>query len=84
MPRTSHSSCPFIVIGGLGSFSYPGRGFIGVFLRRSACNTLWILMCGGSSSWYEYLIYSKILNGPAACRLSLGLGWLVCQPLRDT
>ena len=34
MPRTSHFSYPFIVIGGLEFFFYPGKGFIGVFLRR--------------------------------------------------
>ena len=84
MPRTSHSSCPFIIIGGLGSFSYPGKGFIGAFLKRLMCSTSWILMCGGNSSRYEYPICSKILNGPAVCRLNLGFGWSVCQPLRDT
>ena len=83
MPRTSHSSYPFIVISGLRSFSYPGKGFIGVFLRRLACSTLWILMCGGSSSRYEYPTCFKILKRPAACRLSLGLGRSVCQPLCD-
>ena len=84
MPRTSHFSCHSIVIGGLGSSSYPGKGFIGAFLRRLACSTLWILMCGGSSSRYEYPICSKILKRPAVCKLSLGLGRLVYQPLRDT
>ena len=84
MPRTSHFSCPFIVISDLRSSFCPGKGFIGTFLRRLVCNTLWILMCGGSSNRYKYFIYFKILKGPAACRLSLRLGWSVCQPLRDT
>ena len=84
MPRTSYSSCPFIITGGLGSFFCFGKGFISAFLRRSACSTLWILMCGGSFSRYECLTCFKILKGPAAYRLSLELGWLVCQPLRDT
>ena len=83
MPRTSYSSCPSIVTGGLGSFSWPGKGFIEAFLRRLACSTLWILTCGGNSSRYEYPTCSKILKGPAACRSSLRLGRSVCQPLRD-
>ena len=74
MPRTSHSSYPFIVIGGLRSFSYPGKGFIGAFLRRLTCSTLWILTCGGSFNRYKYPIYSKILNRPAAYKLNLRLG----------
>ena len=84
MPRTSHSSCPSIIIGDLRSFFCPGRGFISAFLRRSACSISWILTCGRSSSRYECPICSKILNGPAACRLSLGLSRFICQPLRNT
>ena len=77
MPRTSYFSYPFIIIGGSRSFLYPGRGFISAFFKRLVCSTLWILMCGGSSSRYKCLIYFKILNGPVTCRLSLRLGWLV-------
>ena len=77
MPHTSHFSCLFNIIGGLGFFSYPNKGFIGVFFKRLACSTLWILMCGGNSSRYKYPTYSKILNGPAICRLNLRLGWSV-------
>ena len=84
MPRTSHFSCPFTVIGGLRSFFYPGKGFIGAFLRRSACSTSWILICGGSFNRYEYPTCSKILNRPVIYRLSLRLGRLVYQPLRNT
>ena len=84
MPRTSYFSCPSIVIGGLRSFSCPGKGFIGVFLRRSACSISWILICGGNSSRYECPTYSKILKRPATYRLNLGLGWLVYQPLHNT
>ena len=84
MPRTSYFSCSFIITGGLRASFWPGKGFIGAFLRRSACSTSWILMCGGSSSRYKCLTYSKILERPAACKLNLGLGRLICQPLRDT
>ena len=84
MPRTSHFSYPFIIIGGLRSFSYPGKGFIGAFLKRLVCSTLWILTCGGNSSRYEYPTCFKILNRPAACRLSLRFGRSVYQPLRNT
>ena len=83
MPRTSHSSYPFIVISGLGSFFCPTKGFINAFLRRLTCNTLWILMRGGNSSRYKYPIYSKILKRPAAYKLNLKLGWSVYQPLYD-
>ena len=74
MPRTSHFSYPFIIISGLGFFFYPGKGFIGAFLRRLIYNTLWILIYGGNSSRYKYLTYFKILNGPAAYKLNLRLG----------
>ena len=67
MPCTSHFSCLFIIISGLGSSFYPGKGFIRAFLRRLACNTLWILICGGNSSRYKYPTYFKILKGLAAC-----------------
>ena len=77
MPRTSHSSYPFIVISGLGFFFWPGKGFISAFFRRLVCSMLWILIYGGNFSRYECPTYSKILKGLAACRLSLRLGRLV-------
>ena len=83
MPRTSHSSYPFIIRGGLTSFFYPDKGFIGIFLRRLACNTLWILMYSGNSSRYKYFTYSKILKRPVVYRLNLRFGRSVCQLLRD-
>ena len=84
MPRTSHSSYPFIITGGLGSSYYPGKGFIGAFLRRLTYSTSWILTCGGNSNRYKYPTCSKILKEPAAYRLNLGLSRSVYQPLRNT
>ena len=83
MPRTSHFSYPSIVISGLGSFFYPGKGFINVFLRRSAYSTSWILTYGGNFNQYKFPTYSKILKRPAAYKLNLRLDWSVCQPLRN-
>ena len=84
MPRTFYFSYPFIIIGDLGSFFYPGKGFINVFFRRLVYSTLWILICGGNSSQYKCPTYFKILKRPAAYKLSLRLSRLVYQPLRNT
>ena len=84
MPRTSYSSYPFIITGGLRSFFYPGKGFIGTFLRLLACNTLWILIYSGNFNRYKYPTYFKILKRPAIYKLNLRLGRLVYQPLRNT
>jgi hypothetical protein len=70
----SHSSCLFTIIGGPGSYNWPGNGLLAALQSLLTEITRWIRIKGGKSIRKAFPIRFRIVYGPAIYWLSFWLG----------